>query len=119
MADMTGNTTTAGHRGAAIAGRGKPAARDLWILERQILPNQYGLKYAALSRVLDALKGESMANASAAAAAKALLELISSVTGAGHSEAHQEQAEEVIDLIGNAEKETPHARAVAKARSKR
>lgn len=33
-------------------------ATDIWILKHQILPNQFGLKYAALSRVLEALEAD-------------------------------------------------------------
>jgi len=32
------------------------SAQDLWILEYQILPNLYALKYSALSNVIAALK---------------------------------------------------------------
>lgn len=42
---------------AAMETRERPGPGDLWILEHQILPNVYGLKYAALRRVVDKLKG--------------------------------------------------------------
>jgi hypothetical protein len=53
------------------------------------------------------------------AAARALAEYIGALSGKSHSEADIEQAANVIDLIGDAVRETPHARAVAAGRKKR
>lgn len=53
------------------------------------------------------------------AAAKALAEYVGALSGKSHSEADVDQAAIVIDLIGDALRETPHARAVAAGRKKK
>jgi hypothetical protein len=52
--DVSDKAIVAAVRGSA-EGRAACAPGDVWILEHQILPNIYGLKHAALRRVLDAL----------------------------------------------------------------